>query len=161
MIDPYDTAAVQAVWQRVLGNRQEDRPFREELEEMIAAEQASERSYRDLAVRSGVLRSMLLRIANEEAAHGRWLQLLYRRLYGIKAQTASGRARQRMNLKQELQRAIQEELAAAQAYEKAAASRKQHSKLFNELAKEERRHSQMLQNAANRLDTPRISRNVK
>ncbi len=148
-MDPYDQSQVQAVWERVMGRREED--LGQRLLEIIAAEYASARGYERMVKQSGSHAPTFRRLAREEWQHAAKLAALYDLLYGKRARVASGVAQTPCSFHEALRRAFQGELQAAENYRQAARSWPIHAELFETLASQEQAHSHSLHQIAQHL----------
>ena len=141
-MDVYDSAAVQAVWGRVM----QQRPLTEDiLAEWIAAELASQRTYRSMARRDRRFAARFMHMANDEAMHARKLRGLYYLLFGHYPKVRAGAADTERSFGAALRTSYRGELAARDNYHAAAEKWQEHAQLFRAIADDENRHAQMIQ----------------
>lgn len=153
-MNPYDTAATRAVWNRVL-QPQEDRPaagmsLEERLKEMIADEHADHHIYLALARHAGPHAAALRTLAMQEDGHGRTLSALYYLLTG-ECYTPETAACCPGNFCRALRERFNEELEGAKQYREAAECWPEHRSMFLKLAQDESRHSRVLHGIACRM----------
>ena len=139
-MNPYDTAATRAVWNRVL-QPQEDRPvagmsLEERLKEMIADEHADHHTY--------------LALARHAGPHAATLSALYYLLTG-ECYTPETAACCPGNFCRALRERFNEELKGAKQYREAAECWPEHRSMFLKLAQDESRHSRVLHGIACRM----------
>lgn len=156
-MDPYDSASVRAVWQRVMA-KDGQTELQQSLLEHIAGEYAARRSYEKMASRAGAHGSVLRRMAWEEGQHAKKLSALYDLLFEPLPRVATGVAEpkeQPQSFHEALRRAFRAELAAAERYRLLAQQQEQHRPLFLALAADEERHSRHLRQIAQSLLFPK------
>lgn len=138
-MNPYDTAAVQAVWKRVLGTQETEGAW---LTELIARETASCRAYRTLAACAGRFAPTFSACAREERCHAARLKALYDLLYGkvpcLPKETADLR---RKDFRSTLRECYAAEQQAAERYRQTAERQPEQRELFLCMAEDERRHA--------------------
>ena len=137
-MDPYDTQAVRAVWERVRLSHEQL------LASMIAREQQDRDFYRRIARQAGPMGKRLLSIATEEEKHLQQLRELYNSLYGALPSTEPPMQVRYRNLRQALEAQREKELADAQSYSKAANHYTAYAELFLALSNEEKSHGAIL-----------------
>lgn len=142
-MDPYDSAAVQAVWQRVLQPPQTS-PDEETLLEWLAGEKGSYRYYQAMARRSARHRRQFLAMAGDEARHAARLAALYFLCFGRKPQVLSAAAETERSFGAALRAGYEAERGASRGYREAASRWPEHRTLLNELADDEARHARTL-----------------
>ena len=155
-MDPYDNAAVQAVWQRVLhAEKTEKAPLAETLTERITDELTDHVLYMRLARCSGRYASSMRRMAQDEARHAAKLSTLYFLTTGCKSQACPGAAGPLDTLCLTVRTRYAEELKGAERYRALAEEYPEHAELFCGLAEEEREHARLLYRVASELLRPR------
>ncbi len=152
-VDPYDSAAVQAVWQRVLQVREpcEEATPESELAEMISDELTDQAVYLAIARCAGRFAPVFRAIAHEEACHARRLSALYYLLTGCRSCASRGAVKERWRLCDAVRERYAEELKGAKKYRAAAERWPEHAALFSDLADAEQRHSCRLHAVASEM----------
>ena len=137
-MDPYDSVAVSAVWQRVHASREND-DLEQELTEAIGFELRAKSAYLAMAKCSG---NMLFRqLAAQEACHAKKLSALYYLLFECtpcKPQQCPPRID---NFCSALREAYRGEQLAVERYERLANTYPAHREFFCALAKQEKEHA--------------------
>ena len=146
-MNPYDRAAVSAVWQRV--KQGTDDCLETALAEAIADEQRANKTYLEMARRTGD--AMFLRIAAQEACHAKKLSSLYYLLYGCPPCPKQECRVCICNVCQAVRDAFAGELSAAKKYEELAQQHPEHATLFCSIAKTERCHANALRSFTEQL----------
>ncbi len=151
-MDPYDSTATRAVWNRVM---QQDRApealsLEESLREMIAGEHTDHVTYLAAARCAGRHAATLRQIAMQEDCHGRRLQALYYLLTG-ECYAPEVAPRCEGSLCETLRARFAVELEGAKRYRAAAERWPEHRRLFQELAAQEENHGRILQGITCRM----------
>lgn len=149
-MDPFDTAATRAIWQRVLQPREEEMSLEDTLSEMIADEYADHAIYLSMAGCAGRFAPKMRAIAADELRHARRLTALHFLLTGTKPCPRHS-AHCGGSFCQMLRVRYTEELSGAGKYREAAERWSEHAALFYELADAEQRHSCILQRIAEQV----------
>lgn len=150
-MDPYDTAATRAVWNRVLQSQPETQaPIVETLRVRIDAEHAARLTYLALARCAGRYAGTLRTIAAQEGVHARTLSALYY-LHTGECHAPEAAPARPTNFCQSLRECYQAELQSAARYRADAEHYPEHCTLFTRLANDEARHSRMLHKMACQL----------
>ena len=156
-MNPYDTAAVQAVWQRVLRAESAGKPtLAEALAEQITDELTDHVTYLRLARCAGRFAPIMQRIACDEANHAAKLSTLYFLLTGCKSPACPGAVGKPDALCLAVRTRYAEELRGAERYRTMAAENPEHTELFCRLAEEEREHARRLYRIASELPQVKI-----
>ena len=143
-MNPYDTAATRAVWNRVLQTQPEaQEPIIETLRARIDGEHAARLTYLALARCAGRYAGTLRSIAAQEGVHARKLSALYY-LHTGKCHTPQAESACPNDFCQSLRECYQAELQSAAHYRADAERYPEHRELFTRLACDEARHSRML-----------------
>ena len=146
-MNPYDRAAVSAVWQRV--TRSDEDCLEGALSEAIADERRAHKTYLEMAKCTG--NCLFLQLAEQECCHVKKLTSLYYLLYGCPACKSQECCVRICNLCQTVRDAYAAELSAAKKYEALAQSHPDHASLFCSIAKTERNHACRLRVFAEQL----------
>lgn len=143
----YDSAQVQAVWERVHGAMQQP-SGPERLTAFLSDCTALERSYRAMAAHAGKNAAVLRNMAAEEARHRRQLSALYFLQNGEKPKIFSGASEGRRSYGAALRSCYQAEQRALRHWQQAAALWPDQTALFVRLAEDTQRHLQQLRQLA-------------
>ena len=141
MIDPYDTAAVAAIWQRVRAARPDVPSPEAFLLEAASMELERSRRCRHFA-RSA---PQLWAVAQQMEDHSRRLSRLYRSRTGKAPRLIPAVAREKQPLGAALEELRRELEAAAEQYLRAAGTDTRMEQLLEQLARENRKLSRILQ----------------
>ncbi len=144
-MDPFDTEAVRAVWERVNATREQ------QLAKMITGERQARDTYLRLAEQNPRWKTQFSRLAAEEGRHAQRLSALYDLLFGCEAGVAPGKGKRYTDLRQALRACYAEELHTAQNYQNAAVAFAAQQEFFEALAAEEKGHARILQEIAEAL----------
>lgn len=144
-MDPYDTAATRAVWDRVLRTQEEpeEATIEDVLRARIAAEKTNRLTYLALARCAGPYAGTLRVIAAQEGQHAQTLSALYFLHTGECFEPESA-ARCEGTFCDRLRAQFLGEMAGEKQYRADAERWPEHRCLFLRLAQEESRHAQML-----------------
>lgn len=143
-MDINDSAAVRAVWQRVLQQTPSDPAPEAALAALISDEWTAHAAYLMLARRCGRFAAVFRSMAREEACHAQKLAALYFLLTGRKSCVLRGASAQREELCCAVRARYAAEREAEQTYRASAQRYPEHAALFCALADDERRHSRRL-----------------
>ena len=147
-MDPYDTQAVQAVWERV-------RLSHEQLLCSLMAEEAQEQDFfHRLGRQRGPMQQAFLSISAQERQHLLKLRELYRNTFGTEATVDPLPPLKYGNLSQGLWAQRERALTRAKSYQKAAAHFSAAGELFLSLSREEDLLAQRLQTLWQRQRPP-------
>lgn len=141
-MNPYDHAAVSAVWKRVAQEQQTD-CLETALSTAIADERRAQQTYLAMA-RCGHA-ELLRHIAAQEACHAHKLSSLYFLLFGCPPCKNEECLPKICNFCEAVRKAYAAELEAAKTYEALAKRYNEHAQLFCSIMKAERRHACLLQ----------------
>ncbi len=141
-MNPYDSRATAAVWQRVKQCTQTDQ-LEQALSEAIANEYHSRDAYLAMARCGfgGIFRTM----AAQEACHARQLSALYSLLFECPPCENGGCPPKFDSLCQAVRMAFQGEKQAEKSYNELAQRYSEHAKLFCRIARQEAQHAERLQ----------------
>ena len=144
-MDPYDTAATRAVWDRVLRTQEEPghATVEDGLRARIRAEKTNRLTYHALARCAGSYAGTLRAIAAQEGQHAQTLSALYFLHTGECFEPESA-ARCEGTFCDRLRAQFLGEMAGEKQYRADAERWPEHRCLFLRLAQEESRHAQML-----------------
>ena len=148
-MNPYDTRAVRAVWERVNACHEQL------LSSMIEAEQQARDSYLRLSRNRIPYAKDFAAMAKEEAEHLRQLSRLYEQLYGKEAQSKASDSKTYANLQAAMTDRLAQEEQTAQSYRSAAGHFAAYKELFESLAQEELQHAQTLRHLLQHRLPPR------
>ena len=146
-MDPYDMERTQAVWKRVMGS-EAVAELKQGLKDMMEAEFASEQAYWKMAGQNKIHAPILRRMALEERQHGMKLSALYNLLYGQPPKRQRNPDKPKHSFREAVRHSFRGELTAAETYEEAAQTWRAHRAFFQQLARDEWRHSQNLRRLA-------------
>lgn len=138
-----DSAAVRAVWQRVLQAPTDAAP-EAALAERISDERTAHAAYLALARRGGRFAPVFRALARDEACHAQKLSALYFLLTGRKSCVMRGAVATREELCAAVRARYADERSSENAYRTAAERYPEHAALLCALADDERRHAQRL-----------------
>lgn len=147
-MNPYDHAAVSAVWQRVTQERQAD-CLETALSTAIADEHRAHRTY--LAMAKCGYAELFRHIASQEVCHAHKLSALYFLLYGCPPCKKDACLPKICNFCEAVRTAYAGELEAARIYRELAKRHPEHEQLFCSIAQAEQRHACLLCALAERL----------
>ena len=139
----YDSAQVQAVWERVHGAMQQP-SGPERLTAFLSDCAALERSYRAMANHAGKNAAVLQNMAAEEARHRRQLSALYFLQNGEKPRVFPGASEGRRSYGAALRSCYQAEQHMLRHWQQGAALWPDQTALFVRLAEDTQRHLQQL-----------------
>ena len=139
----YDSAQVQAVWERVHGAMQQP-SGPERLTAFLSDCAALERSYRAMANHAGKKAAVLRNMAAEEARHRRQLSALYFLQNGEKPRVFPGASEGRRSYGAALRSCYQAEQHMLRHWQQGAALWPDQTALFVRLAEDTQRHLQQL-----------------
>ena len=139
----YDSAQVQAVWERVHGAMQQP-SGPERLTAFLSDCAALERSYRAMANHAGKNAAVLRNMAAEEARHRRQLSALYFLQTGEKPRVFPGASEGRRSYGAALRSCYQAEQHMLRHWQQGAALWPDQTALFVRLAEDTQRHLQQL-----------------
>ncbi len=147
-MNPYDSTAVSAVWQRVSQGKQND-SLECTLAETIANEYRSRNTY--LSMARLCWPDLFRRMAAEEGCHARRLSALYYLLYGCPPCQKDEGCPHICNLCEAVRDAFSGETKAAKNYQKLAQSYPEYADLFCSIAADEQRHARCLRSMTEQL----------
>ena len=152
-MDPYDTVAVQRVWQRVNRSTAEQQGSADAavLAELIRHEMAARQGYERMLRSAGRHGPLLRQMAMQEREHARQLRGLFFLLYGTQPRVEAPPAQPAAPFAQSLRRAHGEELNSAARYRQAAERWPEHSDFFLDLSRQEQQHAANLRRIAAQL----------
>ncbi|MBE6984169.1 MAG: hypothetical protein E7434_00890 [Ruminococcaceae bacterium] len=147
-MNPYDSQAVSAVWQRVRQGREVD-ALEQALSEAIALEHRAQNAY--LAMARCGHGALLRSLAAQEACHARKLSALYYLLFECPPCPQRQCPPKIDDFCEAVRQAYQGELMARQRYGRLAKSYPEHRELFCCIAKQEKQHACRLQQLTEHL----------
>lgn len=149
-MDPYDTAAVQRVWQRVRRSAAESPAGSDAavLAELIQHELAARQGYERMLRHAGRHGPLLRQMAMQEREHARQLRGLFFLLFGARPRVEAPPVQGAMPFAQSLRMAHGEELESAARYRQAAERWPEHRDFFLDLSRQEQQHAANLRRIA-------------
>lgn len=152
-MDPYDTVAVQRVWQRVRSSAAEPTEGTDAavLAELIHHELAARQGYVRMLRGAGRHGPLLRQMAMQEREHARQLRGLFFLLFGTQPRVRDPAMPRPAPFAQSLRMAHGEELKSAARYRQAAERWPEHSDFFLDLSRQEQQHAVNLRRIAAQL----------
>lgn len=150
-MNPYDHAAVSAVWQRVTQGQKSD-DLEAALSAAIADERHAQKTY--LALSQCGYTELFRHLAAQEACHAKKLSALYYLLFGCPPCQSECCKIKICNFCESVRKAYQGELEAAKNYKTLAACHPEHAQLFCAIMKTERCHAEHLRTLTEKLLHP-------